>query len=71
MKKTVLMLFAAAAFIGCEQGERINEPAGAENSGQMEQRDGSDTNSVNDPSGAQQEDGSQQQLQRDLDSDAP
>ena len=75
MKKTLLMLFAAAAFVGCEQGEQINEPAGAERDMQMEQRDDTDTNTVTDPSGAQQQPQQDQQqrdqLQRDLESDTP
>ena len=54
MKKTLLMLFAAAAFVGCDQGgQDVNEPAGADRDMQME-RDAIDTNtnSLSDPAGA-------------------
>lgn len=58
MKKTLLLLFTAAAFVGCEQPADINEPAGAERDVQLErepmERDTGDTNTntLSDPSGA-------------------
>ncbi|MBA4149378.1 MAG: hypothetical protein H0X66_14785 [Verrucomicrobia bacterium] len=46
MKRTLLMLFVAAAFVGCERADRVDEPAGADRDIQMDQR-GYDTNGTN------------------------